>query len=254
MHLSPLLLVAFAAGLIRAPLPAQGFYKRLPNDYLRTADDNAATRLDARLASGEIELPMTGRSGRLLALLRALDVPVSSQTLVFSKTSKQRHRVSPHNPRALYFHRDAYVGYIPGAESIELIVGDDRLGLAFYRVPQGDDAPVRIIRDDTCLSCHASARTHDEPGLLLRSVFPDENGDPIASAGETQMDFRSPIVERWGGWLVTGTFRGQHRGNGIATRGEFDSEWHVTSRPAEDLRAFADQFDVGAYPVATSDI
>lgn len=232
---------------------AQGFHQRAPNRYAQTADDNQITALDRRLAAGELELRAAGRSGRLRSLLQALDVPASSQTLVFSKTSLQRHRIGPQSPRALYFGRDVYVGWVPGAAVLELAATDARLGLVFYTLPQDPAEPPRFRRDDSCLSCHASARTEDEPGLLLRSVFPDELGDPIANAGETAVEVTTPLAARWGGWLVTGQFAGPHRGNGIAVRDE-RGLWSVPSKPAADLSAFADQFAVADYPVATSDI
>ena len=180
-------------------LQAQAFHQRRPNSYKQTAADNAVTELNQRLQSGGLELEWEPVRGRLRALLSALGVPASSQTLVFSKTSLQRHRISPKNPRALYFNDDVYVGWIPGAASLEVAVGDPKLGLAFYSLPQDPDKPAQLLRDDTCLSCHATSRTLDEPGLLLRSVFPDDQGDPIPSAGESDMDYRSPIAERWGG-------------------------------------------------------
>ncbi|MCA8978274.1 MAG: hypothetical protein KDC98_26335 [Planctomycetes bacterium] len=232
---------------------AQRFHLRSPNDYKQTADDNAATLLNARLERGEITLAAEGRSGRLRALLRALSVPESSQMLVFSKTSLQRHRISPQNPRAVYFGPDTYVGWVPGAAALEVAVGDPKLGIAFYKLPQGDDVPPRLERDDSCLRCHASTYTEDEPGLVLRSVFPDEGGDPIAGAGEADVSMRAPMVERWGGWIVTGHFAGEHRGNGIAFRGE-DDRWQVHSQPAEDLNAFAADFKAEDYPMPTSDI
>lgn len=234
---------------------SQAFHTRRPNNYSRTADNNAATALNERLVSGDLQLdsePKTSR-GRLRALLKALDIPQSSQTLVFSKTSLQRHRISPQNPRALYFNDDVYVGWIPGAASLEVIVGDPDLGLAFYSLPQDPKQPARLTRDNSCLGCHASSRTHDEPGLLLRSVFPDLAGDPIPSAGEADMNFRSPIEERWGGWLVTGQFEGKHRGNNAATR-DADGKWMVKPRPARDLHNFASDFNADRYLRPTSDI
>lgn len=240
--------VACAAGA-----PAQGFHQQEPIRYAVAKDDNAITRLDQRLAAGEVELVPEGPSGRLRPLLQALGVPLSSQTLVFSKTSLQRHRISQRNPRALYFGPDVYVGWVPGAAALEVIAGDARLGFVFYRLPQDPAVPGRFQRDDSCLSCHASPRTGDEPGLLLRSVFPDAEGDPIASAGETQVTTSTPIGERWGGWLVTGAFAGTHRGNGTATRDD-QGRWQVAGRAAADLRAFGGQFDVDCYPAATSDV
>tara|TARA_R110002072_G_scaffold139249_3_gene282780 strand:- start:61947 stop:63365 length:1419 start_codon:yes stop_codon:yes gene_type:complete len=241
--------------LLASSTVAQAFHQRRPNNYSRTTADNAATKLNKRLAKGELQLDSEAKTsrGRLRALLEALEVPASSQTLVFSKTSLQRHRVSPQNPRALYFNEDVYVGWIPGAASIEVIVGDPELGLAFYSMPQDANQPARLTRDDGCLSCHATSRTQDEPGLVLRSVFPDLAGDPIPSAGETDMNFRSPIEERWGGWLVTGQFEGAHRGNNTATRNS-EGKWVVTPKPARDLHAFAKDFGADRYLRPTSDI
>lgn len=233
--------------------PAQGLYEREPIRYASAADDNAVSRLDRRLAAGAAELAPEGRSGRLLPLLRALGVPPASQTLVFSRTSLQRHRVSPRNPRALYFGPDVYVGWIPGAAAIEVAAGDERLGLVFYRLTQDPAQPARLVRDDSCLSCHAGSRTDDEPGLLLRSVFPDPDGDPIPSAGETLVTTSTTIEQRWGGWLLTGRFAGAHRGNGIAERAE-PGTWRVAGRAAADLHAFAADFAADDYPVATSDV
>ncbi|MGK0154275.1 MAG: hypothetical protein ACI9SE_001226 [Neolewinella sp.] len=241
--------------LLASNAASQAFHTRRPNNYARTDDHNAVTRLNERLASGALQLDTedTSTHGRLRALLKALQVPESSQTLVFSKTSLQRHRISPQNPRALYFNQDVYVGWIPGAASIEVVVGDPKLGLAFYSLPQDTLRPARLTRNDSCLRCHAASRTHDEPGLLLRSVFPDLAGDPIPSAGEADMNFRSPIDERWGGWLVTGQFDGEHRGNNTATR-DADGKWTVAARPARDLHTFAKDFDADRYLRPTSDI
>ena len=232
---------------------AQGVHQQEPIRYGIAKDDNAITRLNQRLAAGEVELVPQGASGRLRPLLQALGVPVSSQTVVFSKTSLQRHRISSHNPRAIFFGPDVYVGWVPGAAALEVTVGDPQLGFVFYRLSQDATVPARFERDDSCLSCHASPRTDDEPGLLLRSVFADAEGDPIASAGETQVTTSTPLAERWGGWFVTGTFTGEHRGNGVARRGE-QGRWRVVGREAADLRAFAADFAVDDYPVLTSDI
>lgn len=231
----------------------QGFHQREPNRYSQARDDNLVTALNRRVAAGEVKLPLEGRSGRLQGLLRALAVPASSQTLVFSKTSLQRHRISRQNPRALYFGPDVYVGWVPGASALEVAAGDPNLGLVFYTLSQVADEPPILRRDDSCLSCHAGSRTDDEPGLLLRSVFPDEAGDPIASAGESSVTLSSPLDERWGGWLVTGQFDGGHRGNGVARRDEHGL-WSVPGRKAADLTAFATEFAIADYPVPTSDI
>lgn len=246
-------LCLLSAAFLAATAGAQRFHMRRAVDYRRAPDDNAVTELNRRIAAGEVEIASEGTSGRLRALLRELGVPESSQTLVFSKTSLQRHRVSPRSPRAVYFGPDAYVGWAPGSRFLEVAASDPGLGIVFYRLAQDESEGAVLQRDNSCLSCHASSRTRDEPGLLLRSVFPDENGNPIASAGEDDVTMRTPMADRWGGWLVTGTFEGEHRGNGVARRDE-DDRWHVASRAAPSLHTFAADFDPGDYLVETSDI
>lgn len=250
VRLAATLATAVAAGT----LAAQGLYQREPVRYRTSpAGDNLVERLQRRLLAGDASLPANGSRGRLDALLASLDVPVSSQTVVWSRTALQRHRVSPRNPRALWFGPDVYVGYVPGSAALELAVGDDRLGLVFYTLPQDPALPAVFTRDDSCLSCHASERTHDEPGLLLRSVFADADGDVIQSAGDVDLTIATPLAERWGGWLVTGTATGPHRGNGIAVRTD-DGRWRVASRPWRTLADVAAPFVVGDLPAAGSDI
>src|SRR4051794_35979647 len=51
--------------------------------------------LQKQLAGGAVRLAFETNRGYLPSLLSALAVPVSSQTLVFSKTSSQRAHTSP---------------------------------------------------------------------------------------------------------------------------------------------------------------
>jgi hypothetical protein len=57
----------------------------------------------------------------LINLLKELDVPVSSQMLVYSATSLQRPDQSTKSARALF--NDTYVGYVPGGR-IEVVSVD----------------------------------------------------------------------------------------------------------------------------------
>src|SRR5262249_11925511 len=61
-------------------------------------------QLQQRLRSGDARLDYDPDYGYLPAILRNLQAPISSQVLVFSKTSFQAARISPHMPRALYFN------------------------------------------------------------------------------------------------------------------------------------------------------
>src|SRR6185436_14201872 len=70
--------------------------------------------------------------GYLKSVLQLLAVPVSSQTLVFSKTSFQYPKISPEHPRALYFNDDVYVGSVHQGKEIEIVSFDARQGAIFY--------------------------------------------------------------------------------------------------------------------------
>src|SRR5438270_11598596 len=80
------------------------------------------TELRDKVRNGEVRLEFDAERGYLPSLLRALNVPVSSQTLVFSKTSFQSEYISPVAPRALYFNDDVYVCWVFGRRVTELIL------------------------------------------------------------------------------------------------------------------------------------
>ena len=151
---------------------------------------------------------------RVRAILAELQVPEASQILVFSKTSKQNNLIHPGNPRALYFSSNCYAGYVPGG-AMEVVVQDPQLGPVFYHIDLGNPAgPIRVERDTSdCLSCHATGRTENVPGLLVRSVYPDENGHPLLSLGSGLITHQTPVAERWGGYYVTGSVSLPHLGN-----------------------------------------
>jgi hypothetical protein len=73
-------------------------------------------RLAAELEAGERVLVAADRRQLLDALLAALEVPASSQTTVFSRTSFQAKRITPRHPRALYFSDDVYVAFVPDGD------------------------------------------------------------------------------------------------------------------------------------------
>ena len=152
--------------------------------------------------------------GYLPAVLEVLGVPVTSQMLVFSKTSLQRNNINPSNPRALYFSDDVYVGFIPGAPEIEIAAVDPNVGTTFYTVNQDKDEPLRFRRTNDCLRCHASARSMGVPGFVLRSLNTQPSGEIDSSSETEKMSHCTPISQRWGGWYVTNAPADWvHRGN-----------------------------------------
>ena len=107
--------------------------------YATTPASDRAALLDARLRSGETKLGYHRDFGYLSSLLKALDVPVASQVLVFSKTSFQAKLISPKNPRALYFGDNVAVGFVRGGDVLEFISQDPKLGSVFYQLHQHQD-------------------------------------------------------------------------------------------------------------------
>jgi hypothetical protein len=213
----------FSAGLGPSRLSAQvANYERPPIDYLRAEVNDPIARLNQRLASGEVSLAHDPRHGYLPAILEALDVPVSSQTLVFSKTSLQLQRISPRLPRALYFNDEVYVGYCQRGDVLEFGATDAWQGATFYTLEQSIDERPQFVRDQgSCLSCHASSRTQNVPGYLIRSVYPNGAGHPILGSGTYTTDHTSPFAERWGGWYVTGQHGDmRHMGNQVYAKNE----------------------------------
>jgi hypothetical protein len=186
--------------------------------YNENGQKNAIARLQQRIGSGDVGLAYDAKTGYLGALLKSLDVPVSSQVLVFSKTSFQSARIAPHNPRAVYFNDSVAVGHVPGSDLLELTAVDPEAGVVFYTLDQLKAGRPVINRKDECLQCHAIPRTLGVPGLVVRSVFPDRTGMPVFKAGSFFTDHRSPFEQRWGGWYVTGTHgAARHMGNQFAS-------------------------------------
>jgi hypothetical protein len=169
----------------------------------RDATDPVA-RLDETLGdAGAGTQPYDPRFGYLPRVLELLRVPVSSQMLVFSKTSVQRRSIDPSNPRALYFSDDVYVGFIPGASEIEIAAVDADLGTVFYTVHQDREEPLRFKRSNECLSCHGAARSMGVPGFVLRSLDTDDEGEVVPATDTSAVTHCTPVAERWGGWYVT---------------------------------------------------
>lgn len=253
--IAKLILAVTPPGLLLAGL--SGSYL-LPIDhdaiqYSKAPVDDAVARLQRRIDSGEVRLTADDNFGYLRSVLRALDVPESSQVLVFSKTSFQAPRIAPRTPRALYFNDHLAVGFVRTGDVLEFASLDPRLGIVFYTLDQEPSAHPRFERRDTCLQCHQSGGTLGVPGLVVRSVFPDSTGMPLFHAGTFVTDHRSPLKERWGGWYVTGTHGSQtHMGNAVVEdRNQPDVLSTAGAANLTDLHA---KLDTGAYLTPHSDI
>jgi hypothetical protein len=226
------------------------------HDAIRYSKGTVRDRISAlqkSITNGDLSLKYDPTSGYLESVLKALDIPLSSQVLVFSKTSFQASLISPHTPRALYFNDDVSVGYVRGGEVLEVAAADPERGIIFYTLDQEDRTKPQFARQDQCLQCHASGSTLGVPGLLVRSVYPDRRGLPVFQAGSFITDHRSPFKERWGGWYVTGTHGDQvHMGN-TSMESEDKPDTFVPSR-GSNVTDLSKRFNTDAFLTPHSDI
>jgi hypothetical protein len=221
--------------------------------YNSRAVKDPVVQLQEALRKGEVKLEFEPEFGYLRSMLKALDVPLSSQVLVFSKTSFQAPRIAPRLPRAIYFNDTVTVGYVRGGDVLELTAVDAEQGVSFYTLEQEPKAELSFDRQEQCLQCHATGATLGVPGLVVRSVFPDRTGMPVFQAGTFVTDHRSPLKERWGGWYVTGSHGAEsHMGNTLMEdKKRLETFDPKTGQNVRDLKPY---FDTGAYVSPHSDI
>lgn len=215
--------------------------------------DDPVAQLQRKLDSGAASLKFEGERGFLADLLRRLRVPTNSQTLVFSKTSSQRVHTSPHTPRALYFNDEVSVGWAPGSDVVDLAAIDPERGTIFYTLEQRSNAPPRFARRNDCLQCHFGPKTMNVPGWLVRSVYTDHTGKPLANVEGFVGGHNSPIETRWAGWYVTGNAgEARHLGNLFAK--DVNSVEPSVSTTPSDLVELERMFDTRRYLSAGSDV
>ncbi len=234
-----------------AQLPYDTAYPTIPYATAEASDPVAG--LARRLDNGEVTLEREGQSAYLATVLRELDIPVSSQMLVFSKTSLLARLIWPETPRAIYFNDRVYVAWTRGSDGLEISAQDPELGGVFYSFEPDAEGGPRIRRQTgLCLQCHDSYSLTGGgvPRHILGSGPTDENGQ-LASHELWQVTTdTTPVRERWGGWYVTGTHGDQlHMGN--VTLGGRGGDSLTAGGNLTDLSQL---IDVTPYPGAHSDI
>jgi hypothetical protein len=236
----------------------QGSTHMMPFDedtisYSKTEATGPVSRLIKSIADGKTTLKFDAKYGYLPSVLEALGISYDSQVLVFSKTSFQRERIEPENPRALFYNDGAYIGFIPGSPLLEFSEVDPKLGAVFYTLDQSKSDRPKITRNDQCLECHASAKSMGVPGQLLRSFEVDSSGVVDLQTGTSQVDDRTPFNERWGGWYVTGTHGTMtHRGNLFGAKAFKTAEKQPNYRG--NLTNLSEFIEISKYPRNQSDI
>jgi len=234
-------------------------YNQPPINYSSRQPDDAVTRLRQRLQNGQVELTDRGAQGKLQDLLKALEIPIESQLLVFSKSSANARLITPKTPRAIYFNDEVYVGWVPGSPMVEISTVEPNVGAVFYNLPQatresatpGQTTEPQFRRDDSCLLCHVTRSTLRVPGHLDRSFTTDFEGQ--LRTGWSRITHATRYQDRWAGWYVTGgseTFK--HLGNVYGDESRHDSPQH--NLKVNTVTDLSKQFDTRDYLTATSDI
>lgn len=208
-------------------------------------------RLSQQIDQGTVRLTFDPDHGYLRSVLDALRVPIASQVLVFGQTSKQGELISAKNPRALFFNDAAAVGWVRGADQLELAAVDPVAGAVFYTIDQrAGDRPVIKREQDECLLCHQTWDTLGVPGWVTMSVFSVPE-DKYSYASGAFSDHRSPFNERWGGWFVTGRLGNmRHLGNET----QLARPANRVAPVARSLDSLDGMFDMRGFPSAHSDV
>lgn len=232
----------------------QGFipFAEAPISYRSQSLNDPIAQLEKRLECGEVALQFDPRYGYLKSVLNALRVPVSSQTLVFSKTSFQFPDITPANPRVLYYNDDVYVGHVPHAKFLEFVSFDPRQGAIFYVMDERQSDHPRFERaEGDCVQCHVAPSTRNVPGVMMRSVFTRPSGYPAAGTPSFITGHESPLSQRWGGWYVTEKSGfPAHMGNVAVS----DVKRVDSSAQPPAVTNLAEGLDTSRYLTGTSDI
>ncbi len=220
--------------------------------YAYAPASNAVTRLSQALESGAERLDFAPAHGYLRSLLRALQIPESSQLALFSKTSLQARVIAPDNPRAIFFN-DATIVAWPAAGFIEIATQDPRQGAMFYVLEQRADARPQFQRPASCLNCHVSYATLNVPGFIIRSVASGPGGQILPHVWNGTTSHRTPLAERWAGWYVTGrSGNSAHLGN-VTTAVDAPGDRPPTAQPS-NWSSFGERVPGFRYLSTQSDI
>jgi hypothetical protein len=197
----PLFLMISAAPAAETKEPRVVDFKAAPHSYLEAQPKDRFAELQEKVQKGEVKLDTSNDKAFLTSLLEALNIPISSQIMVFSASSLQSEIINPRNPRSLYFNEDTYLGWVPNG-LVEIIAADPEMGPIFYvydRLRPGGPVP-GVQRSTKCMNCHAGNATRRLPGLIAESLL-------VSQAGSSLETYRRGIRSRWRTALAAGTSR-----------------------------------------------
>jgi hypothetical protein len=242
----------YVLGVVSEPIDAQraGAFRGSTEDpaikYSTAPLNNIVADVNRKLQDGAVQLTFEGRSGFLRSALDALQIPVDSQLLVFSRGSLQGKQIGEQNPRAIFFNDRVALGWVRGGDVIEVAAHDQSAGVVFYTLDQRADAasPPQFKRAFICLGCHMAGDTLGVPGLLM---FSTTRQDPSQSFSLPRfVDQNEPLERRFGGWFVTGsTGSAAHMGNNASS---------LDGRASRELTSAEGLFGADGYRTLSSDV
>jgi hypothetical protein len=242
----------YAVSVVSVPIDAQraGAFRGSLDDpaikYTTAPLNNLVAEVNKRIQDGALRLTFDGRGGFLGSALEALQIPVDSQLLVFSRASLQGKQISEQNPRAVFFNDRVALGWVRGGDLLEVAAHDETAGVVFYTLDQRPDAenPPQFKRAFICLGCHIAGDTLGVPGFLMFSMT---RPDPAQGVSLPRfVDHSEPLARRFGGWFVTGsTGTAGHMGNDAVA---------LDGRTTRELTSVEGLFDADGYRALSSDV
>src|ERR1700688_2241035 len=140
MHRTALLAAGIVAGAVAVLAELGGASLVSPDhpaiEYATRPTNDAVAQLNRKIQDGQVQLKFEGVQGYLRSVLEALDIPIESQMVVFSKTSLQMHLISPQHPRTIFFNARVPIGGVPREPFVEIATEDPEQGVIFYTLDQ----------------------------------------------------------------------------------------------------------------------
>ena len=242
----------FAVAVVSSPIDAQraGAFRGSTDDpaikYATAPVNNLVADVNRRILDGTTRLTYEGRGGYLRSALDALQLPLDSQLLVFSRASLQGKQIGEQNPRAVFFNDRVALGWVRGGDLLEVAAHDETAGVVFYTLDQKPDeaGPPQFKRAFICLGCHMAGDTLGVPGFLMFSTT--RQNPSLGFSLPRFVDQTDPLERRFGGWFVTGsTGSARHMGNDAAA---------LDGRATHELMSVEGLFDADGYRTLSSDI
>jgi hypothetical protein len=128
----------------------------------------------------------------------------------------------------------------------------------FYAFENRPDTPDSLTREGgRCLTCHDtySMMGGGVPRVMVMSAPVDDPSDTRTYTAAGEVDDRTPLAERWGGWYVTGRTHGQSHFGNLPLREERHGEKLRELKDSRmDRAALQDYIDTGLWPTPQSDV